>query len=204
MGKLNLLKGAFTGKVGEVVGAKWKDQNTVRTYTKPSNPNTPAQQTVRTVFGAMTSFTALFTDQIKYLTSLDTSGKSVRNAIVSLNKAQVRNGTFDKTPRLINTGGLPNVTNVVVTANDGDTEMSVTFVKPQATNISEKAKLILVAVDEDNTVARVGEGLLSTGTAKITGNLTAGDDYDLYYYVLDFRGSARVGSKSGYQAVTVA
>ena len=92
MGKMNLLKANWEGKVGQTVGAKWKNKSTIRTYTKPSNPDTAAQQSVRTVFGDMTSFVALFADQIKYLSALDTAGQSVRNAIIQANKDQIEAG----------------------------------------------------------------------------------------------------------------
>ena len=55
MGKMNLLKANWEGKVGQTVGAKWKNKSTIRTYTKPSNPNTAGQQSVRGVFAEMTA-----------------------------------------------------------------------------------------------------------------------------------------------------
>lgn len=39
--------GGFSGKVGPVVGGKWKDIDYMRGYVVPENPNTPAQQAVR-------------------------------------------------------------------------------------------------------------------------------------------------------------
>ena len=65
MGKLNLIKGKWDGKVGQLVGSKWKDKATLRAYAVPANPNTQAQQIVRNVFKQMTSFVALFSDQVR-------------------------------------------------------------------------------------------------------------------------------------------
>jgi len=48
--------GGFSGKVGPVVGGKWKDIDYMRGYVVPENPNTPAQQTVRTKFAKMVQF----------------------------------------------------------------------------------------------------------------------------------------------------
>jgi hypothetical protein len=42
--------GGFSGKVGPVVGAKWKDIDYMKSYVIPANPNTPGQQTQRTRF----------------------------------------------------------------------------------------------------------------------------------------------------------
>ena len=82
MGELNLLKGAYTGTVGKTVGAKWKNLSTVRTFTKPANPKTEAQVSVRSAFKEINSFVARFSDAIKYLSAWNTAGMSVRNAIV--------------------------------------------------------------------------------------------------------------------------
>ena len=94
MGKMNTLKGNYIGKVGQTVGAKWKNLSTERVFTKPANPNTQAQQTVRSGFKAINAFVALFADQIRYKSALDTSGMSVRNAIVKLNKEMVAGNSF--------------------------------------------------------------------------------------------------------------
>lgn len=42
--------GGFTGKVGPVVGGKWKDVDYMRSYVIPSNPNSTDQQTQRSRF----------------------------------------------------------------------------------------------------------------------------------------------------------
>lgn len=42
--------GGFSGKVGPVVGGKWKSIDYMRGYVIPSNPNTAGQQTVRNKF----------------------------------------------------------------------------------------------------------------------------------------------------------
>lgn len=50
MGKQNFIQGGFKGKVGNVIGAGWKDILTIRAYTKPANPKTERQTTVRNAF----------------------------------------------------------------------------------------------------------------------------------------------------------
>ena len=96
MGVMNLLKADWKGKVGQTVGAKWKNLSTIRTYTKPSNPDTAAQQVTRSGFKEVSSFAALFSDQIKQLSALDTRGMSVRNAIISANSEMVKNGALNQ------------------------------------------------------------------------------------------------------------
>lgn len=46
----NNLKATFYGKVGQLVGMRWKDITTVRQYVIPKNPRTPLQQANRERF----------------------------------------------------------------------------------------------------------------------------------------------------------
>ena len=203
MGKMNLLKANWEGKVGQTVGAKWKDKSTIRTYTKPSNPDTEAQRTVRTAFGDMTAFVALFSDQIKYLSALNTRGMSVRNAIIKANKAQIDTGTFDPATLLVSKGGLPNVTGAAAAYSAG--KVTVTGTKPVATNISDQAQFVAVVADKNDkrgfaNVADLGD----TPSVEVdTGTLEAGE-YDVYAYNKNKRGSSKVGSNSVHLTVTVA
>ena len=201
MGLINLLKANYTGKVGQTVGAKWKDKSTVRTFSKPANPRTDAQVSVRNGFAALTSFTALFADQIKYLSALNTSGMSVRNAIIKLNKGMIPENSFDKATLLISNGGLQVPANVVAADESG--KVKITWDEPTATNFSANAKLIVVAIQETSGIVEVFEapynGATQTGLATF-----ATGDVDVYAYYIDKRGSNKVGSKSVYKKVTIA
>ena len=197
---MNLLKANWEGKVGQTVGAKWKNLSTIRTYTKPSNPNTADQQNVRSVFAQMTSFVALFADQIQYLSALNTSGQSVRNAIIQANKSQIMGGTFNKETLIISKGGLQKVAGE--TANQAAGKVTVTWDNPTATNFTENAKLVAVMVQPTSGLVEVAEADAKAGT--ITGNITfASGLVDIYVYYLDKRGSNKVASISDYLSVTV-
>ena len=50
MGFQNFVDGGFIGKVGNVVGQRWKDKRMIRTYVKGTQPNTPAQLASRELF----------------------------------------------------------------------------------------------------------------------------------------------------------
>ena len=198
---MNLLKANWEGKVGQTVGAKWKNKSTIRTYTKPSNPNTAGQQSVRGVFAEMTSFVAMFADQIKYLSALNTAGQSVRNAIIQANKAQIMDGTFDKTTLLISKGGLQKVAGESAQATGG--KVTVTWTKPTATNFTANAKLIAVMVQPATGLVEVAEAAADAET--LSGNMTfENGNVDVYVYYLDKRGSNKVASISDYISVTVA
>lgn len=200
MGKMNLLKANWYGKVGQTVGAKWKNKSTIRTYTKPANPDTAGQQLVRGGFAALTTFVALFADGIRYKSALDTAGQSVRNAIIKLNKEMVAAGSLTKADLLISKGGLqkPAVSAASLVSN----KVSVTFAAPTATNFTNKAKLVVVAVDAVDGVVDVFEAAPDAGTAAGTVTFSGSNDVDVYAYWLDYRGSNKVASASVYKAIT--
>ena len=50
MGFQNFVDGGFIGKVGNVVGQRWKNKRMIRTYVKGTQPNTPAQLASRELF----------------------------------------------------------------------------------------------------------------------------------------------------------
>lgn len=201
MGKMNTLKGNYIGKVGQTVGAKWKNLSTERVFTKPANPNTQAQQTVRSGFKAINAFVALFADQIRYKSALDTSGMSVRNAIVKLNKEMVAGNSFNKANLVISKGGLQKVAGEAASASAG--KVTVTWTAPTATNFTENAKLVAVMVQEDSGMVEVVEAAADAGTLESTLTFLTGD-VDIYVYYLDKRGSNKIASLSDYLTVTIA
>lgn len=207
MGKMNLLKGNWEGKVGQTVGAKWKNKSTIRTYTKPANPNTQAQQDVRGAFKSITSFTALFADQIRYRSALNTSGQSVRNAIIQLNKSMIADNNFSKADLLVSKGGLQKVANESATQTAG--KISITWDNPTATNFTEDAKLIAICVQESSGMVEVLEAPAKQATSptaegSVTFETGADKAVDVYVYFLDKRGSNKVASLSDYISVAMA
>lgn len=202
MGKMNLLKANWEGKVGQTVGAKWKNKSTIRTYSKPANPKTADQEKVRGVFKQMTSFVALFSDQIRYLSALNTAGMSVRNAIVKLNKDMIDAGTFTKANLSISKGGLQKVTGEAATVAAG--KVTVTWTNPTATNFTSEAKLIAVCVQESSGIVEViTADAKQAGSPSALGTVTfeavsAEAPIDVYVYFLDKRGSNKVASLSDY------
>ncbi len=202
MGILNLLKGTYGGKVGATVGSKWKNKGTIRTYAVPSNPDTPAQQTTRSGFKEVSEFVALFSDQIKRLSALDTRGMSVRNAIMKINSAQIAAGALVPATLEISKGGLPNVTDFVAAVPAGLANIGATWTKADSPNISNDAVVVVVAVDAVGKKAFVGSALNSAETITITGPITAEAVLDVYWYLLDYRGSSKVACLNGYDEVT--
>lgn len=202
MGKMNLLKANWEGKVGQTVGSKWKGTSTIRTYTPPSNPDTAAQQTVRSAFGEMSAFVARFTDQLRYLSALQTRNQSVRNAIIHLNKEQIADGTFTKADTLVSKGGLQKPNGATATA--AATGVTFAWTAPTATNFTADAIAVLVVVEEEKDIAIVQTAKVSELTKEVTVTLASGDVIDAFVYFIDWRGSNKIGSDSVYLTATVA
>jgi len=196
MGKMNLLKANWIGKVGQTVGAKWKNRSTIRSFTPPSNPRTPAQVAVRSAFRDISSFVALFALQMLGLSALNTRGMSIRNAIISLNKDMIQNNNFDPADLLVSRGGLPSPNTFVPIRTAGGAGLSATWTPLVGASISEKARVVMVAVDQSNNFAVVGSALNSAGTLTISVPTPTTGEIEVYAYTLDFRGSARVASPS--------
>lgn len=204
MGKLNILKAAYYGKVGETVGAKWKDKNTVRVLTAPSNPNTQAQQTVRTGFSEISKFVSLFADQIKTVSALDTRGMSVRNAIIKINKEMVAQGNLVTGDLVISRGGLPTPQGANGTGDQGTGDLTIPVTQITGSNVTQKAKIIVVAVSETAQQAWVNVGDNNTGNVTISTGVTGTQPFEIYIYAIDYRGSAKVGSLSRHYQITPA
>lgn len=204
MGKLNILKAAYYGKVGETVGAKWKNKNTVRVLTIPSNPNTQAQQTVRTVFRDMSKFISLFSDQIKTVSALNTRGMSVRNAIIKMNKEQIMDGTFEAGDLVISRGGLPTPGGAAASGDQGSGDLTVPLVAITGSNVTSKAKIVIVAVSPTAQQAWVKVADNATASETIPTGVTGTNPFNVYVYAIDYRGSAKVGSLSRHMTVTPA
>ena len=204
MGKLNILKAAYYGKVGETVGAKWKDKNTVRVLTIPSNPNTQAQQTVRTGFSQISKFVALFADQIKTVSALNTRGMSIRNAIIKENKEMVAAGSLDASNLVISKGGLPTPGGAAASGAQGTGAITVPLVEISGTNVTAKAKIVIVVVSQTASQAWVKVVDNATASETVNTGVIGTEPMDVYIYAIDYRGSAKVGSLSRYQEVTPA
>lgn len=200
MGKMNLLKAKYDGKVGQTVGSKWKNQATLRTYSKPSNPNTEAQQVVRSAFASITSFVALFADQIKYLNALDTSGMSVRNAIIKLNKDKMNGSTIDFSTLVVSKGGLQKPINAAL-ANDSGTP-KFTWSAPTATNFTAEAKAVAIFVDPTDQIVDVVEVAVNALEAEASMSFGTNSDVYGFLYFLDKRGSNKIASLSVASKVT--
>lgn len=71
MAKQNFLSGGFYGKLGAMVGQRWKNKRTIRTYVIPKNPNTPEQKRNRNNFAGAVQFAQMGMQMNYYCTLFD-------------------------------------------------------------------------------------------------------------------------------------
>jgi hypothetical protein len=101
--------GKVAGKIGGVVFGSWRGINYGRSYVKPSNPNTQAQQTQRNRFSALNVFCKPITIKIlnKYYDKF-TVGMSAFNRFAQLN-SQKFGGVVNYLEITLGTGTLEKV-----------------------------------------------------------------------------------------------
>lgn len=71
MAKQNFLSGGFYGKLGAMVGQRWKNKRTIRTYVIPKNPNTPEQKKNRSNFAGAVQYAQMGMQMNYYCTLFD-------------------------------------------------------------------------------------------------------------------------------------
>jgi len=112
--------GGFSGKVGPVVGGKWKDIDYMRSYVVPANPNTVGQQAVRTKFAALVALARqLLSNLLQPYWDQYYPSMSGFNAFISQNYDLADAvGAIDKTA-IMSLGTLEGLTTVTVEYNTG-------------------------------------------------------------------------------------
>lgn len=100
MAELNLLQGKYDGKLGQTVGAKWKNKATVRSYTKARDPKTAEQLNNRSRWSQMLNVYRVVKPHIEKYVPLDTSKFNLWCAFQNMN-ANFMNHATQKTYRNI-------------------------------------------------------------------------------------------------------
>jgi len=198
----NGILGSVTGKVGGVVGSKWKGRNTLRGYAKPGNPNTTAQQTQRGLFSFVIEIAKYFTSSIisdywnpfaSTISGFNAFCKANLNSVttnVDYPNLKISQGSLDPAPITSATYNTPNVDFVWSTAAQG--------------NGSETDVMVGIVIDSVNKVAFVD----TTFSARVDGgdslNVGAGRtaaDLKAYLFAVQGSGSSMIVSNSIFEQV---
>lgn len=132
---------------------------------------------------------------MKGLSALDTKGQSIRNAILSINKAQITGGALDPLTLVVSKGGLP----VLMTLGADFTAapiVELTWTSPTSPIITSKAKVVVIVAMMDGSGGVVGEFPIAAGTGEVTLQGATANNSVVYGYILDYRGSSKVASNS--------
>ena len=126
MGKIDLgILGSFSGKVGNVVGGKWKGISYMRAKaTSVSNPRTQAQMTQRSKFALVLALLKPITGFIRVGYKKYTTKQTAFNAAMSYILNNAVTGVFpdfsiDMSKLLVSRGNLTGAANAIATSADG-------------------------------------------------------------------------------------
>lgn len=192
MGKiLSGILGGFSGKVGPVVGGKWKDIDYMRSYVIPSNPNTPGQQTVRTKFAKLVEMSrGLLAAILQPYWDPFQSSMSGFNAWISANYSLLDGSNLLTANNIMSKGTLEGLYTIIGSYVSGTGVVTVTWDGDIFGNGLGTDNVMLIAVDKstnrfyfDNT----GQTRSSaSGTINIAPSLTA---TNIIVYAFAYRGT---------------
>lgn len=203
--------GGFSGKVGTVVGAKWKGIDTMKI--KPSNvrnPKTPRQLDQRTRFSTIIGFLKPMTEFIRVSFRPFAKKMTQFNAAMSYNLQHAITGTYpnysvDYAKALVSRGSLtealngaatsPSKGNVVFTWSDNTGSGSALS--------SDKAMLVAYNPTKQQAISNItaDERDTSTATLNVPDNFS-GDVVQLYLAFINAEGS-KVSNSIHCGSVTV-
>jgi len=87
MATINWIKASLRGRLGEIVGSSWRGKPYVKTYTKPHDPKTPKQMTVRDIFGHVCSIAkVIYHPVLKPYTFPKPQGMTAYNKMIHINR----------------------------------------------------------------------------------------------------------------------
>ncbi len=167
--------GAFSGKVGPVVGATWRGKEVMRSLPKKSNRLATAfQQQQRSKFAMTTVFLGGIQPVIKRYFGNDTGLKTRRNQAMSylMKEAIVFNDPdyeWDYTKVLISKGDLLGINNGAVTAGTGQ-NLDFSWADNSGQGEAEVTDKLVVVVYEPTskaTVYSLNAGSRSSGSATL-------------------------------------
>lgn len=192
--KLNLLKGSYSGKLGDTVGYEQHGEAMVREYTKSTDPATESQLKNRDVFSEMNEYVSWITDEIADKVTFNEDCRSTRNNIVKLNKEQFKEKLFNPPKLVLNDGNLPTVKDFAANFQDGI--IYYDYIKPIAGNLSKNAEIAILAVDRQMKKSASILQKMQDENKQLPIDWKPSGDLDIYYWTRDNKDRWKRGSKS--------
>jgi hypothetical protein len=167
MSNINFIKGQLHGKLGEIVGSSWKGRPYTKTYVKPSNPNTPAQQEVRYLFQQLAHIGKGLRTPLEQYTRPKPHKISAYNHLIQLNKPMFakQGQKWDPLELVIMSGEL--TTSLITTAVFDSTTLTATVTWDATKGEATDKAFIIIYDDESKRTAHTVEIDRSAGTVVI-------------------------------------
>jgi len=177
MGKIvEGILGKMTGKVGPVVGSKWKGLNTLRSYQpKPHNPKTTAQKIQRSKFKLLVALGKKCLPFIRMSLAKAYVNMSGYNAFVKLNLSTGISGTYPSFsinyPNLVVATGTLTGIDTVSVANAAGRKVILTWTDNSGEGNAASTDVgMILLIDASNRFMfeDISSSVRSTGTLTIT------------------------------------
>lgn len=141
----NNVKATFYGKVGQMVGMRWKDKTSVRMYVVPANPRTPLQQDNRARFKLATELSQEALSINKGAPCWDNASLTEFQMRVSTSKRRIDEGVvgFPALPLFPN-GYTPSTIISDLTLQKGATPQASAITSEQLRNIAVSREIFVV------------------------------------------------------------
>ena len=155
MAKQNFLAGGFYGKLGAMVGQRWKNKRTIRTYVIPKNPNTPEQKRNRNNFAGAVQFAQMGMQMNYYCTLFENPNFTKWNYRMSVARNLKFSGMTDlNLIPLYPTDFTPPTTITKIKVHSTSGNNHVTFSVPELTAVEDRVFSMMFALYNNQSIFR--------------------------------------------------
>jgi hypothetical protein len=203
MSNISFIKGNLKGRLGDIVGSSWKGKPYTKTYTPPSNPNTPAQIETRHLFQTIAHIGKGLRTPLELYVRPKPHKISVYNNLIQMNKPMFSKQGDKWAPLelVIMAGEL--TTTLITTAVFDSTALTTTVTWDGAKGDQTDKALVVVYDDESKHTVYLVETMRSAGTVTIdTSSFANVSTYNEIYVYLAFYNISDDGS--GQNSNTIA
>lgn len=155
MAKQNFLSGGFYGKLGAMVGQRWKNKRTIRTYVVPKNPNTPEQKRNRSNFAGAVQYAQMGMQMNYYCNLFDVPQFTRWNYRMSVARNLKFAGMTDlNLIPLYPTSFTPPLMLTEIKLHSKSGKNHVTFSVPQLTSAEDRVFSMMFALYDEQSLFR--------------------------------------------------